>query len=147
MFERMCPDLKMQQFFRSSLVKWSAWAIRVSGKYSMPPTSMCLRRRKRLIYVASLFHDMTIDEAKQSTLTVRHAIASLPPAGSSGDALHDLPEKRTTRVQEIDCRHTKKWRSRSQLPSELELPCHQRNPDGFKDVYEPNRFRMSRLQP
>lgn len=64
--------------------------------------------------------------------SVREALAGLPYAGTSGDPLHDLPEKRSARVAALIRQVPLDGGSRSAL--EEQLDCHT-DFDGFKDVY------------
>jgi DNA (cytosine-5)-methyltransferase 1 len=93
------------------------------------------QRRLRLIYVAAYKNSLCISDKKHKNRTVRDAIGALPKAGVSGDFMHDIPEKRTKKIQEMIALIPKDGGSRSQLPNKYVLPCHKRNPDGFKDVY------------
>lgn len=92
------------------------------------------QRRKRLIYMAST--EGTPEFAKQSKKkrTVRDAIGNLPIPGTSGDAIHDIPEKRSDRMQKLIRQIPHDGGSRVSLPAEFHLKCHS-SCDGFKDVY------------
>jgi DNA (cytosine-5)-methyltransferase 1 len=92
------------------------------------------QRRRRLILLAA--RSGAVDFAQPSTErpTVRSAIGSLPTAGESGDALHDLPESRSPRVEELIRKIPKDGGSRLQLGRAHQLECHLRC-TGFKDVY------------
>ena len=105
------------------------WKILNVADYGVP------QRRKRLIYVAAYKKTIRVSEKKGEYRTVRDAIGELPPAGQSGDFMHDFPEQRTKKIQEMIALIPKNGGSRSQLPERYVLPCHQKNPGGFKDVY------------
>ena len=105
------------------------WKILNVADYGVP------QRRRRLIYVAAYKKNICIAEKKHEYRTVRDAIGSLPIAGKSGDFMHDIPEKRTKHIREMIALIPKNGGSRSQLPDKYILPCHKKNPDGFKDVY------------
>lgn len=92
------------------------------------------QRRRRLIYIAGHRIEIPFAEKEDKTLTVKDAISGLPKAGSSGDFLHDLPERRDPKVMKIFHNIPKDGGSRSDLPEELQLDCHKRC-DGFSDVY------------
>lgn len=92
------------------------------------------QRRRRLILVAGLGRRLTLAEPEANRRTVRDAIGMLATAGSSGDVLHDLPERRSTRVREIIIQIPRNGGSRLSLPDAHRLGCHARC-DGFKDVY------------
>ena len=65
---------------------------------------------------------------------MKDALSDLPTAGKSGDYAHDIPERRSLKVMQIIRLVPKNGGSRSGLPKELLLECHQRC-NGFKDVY------------
>lgn len=94
------------------------------------------QRRRRLLYVALRrgFGTPVFAETAKIRKTVASAIRCLPPAGLSGDPLHDLAERRTGKTMELIRRIPKNGGSRSDLPEEFKLDCHRRC-DGFKDVY------------
>ncbi|MET0118928.1 MAG: DNA cytosine methyltransferase [Sedimenticola sp.] len=92
------------------------------------------QRRRRLIYVAGLGMQADFARPARKRKTVRDAIGDLPPAGSSGDAVHDIPEKRTSKVLALIKRIPIDGGSRTDLPDEDQLECHKKC-DGFKDVY------------
>ena len=99
-----------------------------AAKYGVP------QRRRRLIYLAGHKRRIPFAEPLQNTMTVQQAIGGLPQAGASGDALHDIPERRTPRVIELIRRIPKDGGSRTDLPEKDQLDCHKRC-NGFKDVY------------
>jgi DNA (cytosine-5)-methyltransferase 1 len=105
------------------------WKVLNVADYGVP------QRRRRLIYVAAYRKSICISDKKYEYRSVRDAIGSLPLAGKSGDFMHDIPEKRTKKIQEMIALIPKNGGSRSQLPAKYVLPCHIRNPGGFKDVY------------
>lgn len=93
------------------------------------------QRRRRLIYLGGRGESIPFsDKLSGSRKTVRETIEKMAQAGKSGDVLHDLPEKRTSKVVELIRRIPKDGGSRSDLPTELVLDCHKRC-SGFKDVY------------
>lgn len=94
------------------------------------------QRRRRMVYIASRIGDLGnfAPLISNENVTVRDAIASLPLAGHSGDALHDLPEKRSKRVSQLIKMIPKDGGSRSALGEEAQLSCHKRC-SGFNDVY------------
>lgn len=94
------------------------------------------QRRKRLVLIAMRGLEIPGDWSahREPTRTVRDAIDTLPPAGASGDALHDFPERRSAKVMERIRATPRDGGSRSDLPPELNCPCHQRN-SGYFDVY------------
>jgi DNA (cytosine-5)-methyltransferase 1 len=92
------------------------------------------QRRRRLVLLASRVSDVAFARPSKRRLTVRDAIASLPKAGKSGDALHDLPESRSERTKKRIAAVPRDGGSRTALPKHLQLKCHQTS-DGFNDVY------------
>jgi len=92
------------------------------------------QRRNRLIYVAGLGFNIPISRSTRKRVTVKDLIGDLPRAGQSGDAIHDIPEKRAPRVMHMIRRIPKDGGSRRDLPASDQLECHKRC-TGFKDVY------------
>lgn len=92
------------------------------------------QRRRRLIYLAGMNMEIPLGEKAKKRISVREAIGVLPTAGQSGDPLHDFPEKRTPKIQELIRLIPKDGGSRKDLPEEFHLECHKKC-DGFKDVY------------
>jgi DNA (cytosine-5)-methyltransferase 1 len=93
------------------------------------------QRRKRMIFKASRVGKIECSEKVYARKTVRDAIGWMPPAGSSGDWLHDYPVNRSKKVNLMISMIPKNGGSRSDLPYEYWLPCHKRRPDGYLDVY------------
>lgn len=92
------------------------------------------QRRRRLMLLAGLGFPIALATESKEQLTVRAAIGNLPPAGFSGDALHDLGEKRSDSVKRRIALIPKNGGSRIDLDAEEQLQCH-KDCDGFKDVY------------
>ncbi|MEJ5946565.1 DNA cytosine methyltransferase [Pseudokineococcus basanitobsidens] len=88
--------------------------------------------RRRLVLTAARHAVLEPAVRTPARPTVRQAISRLPPAGSSGDPLHDLPERRSARVADLIRQVPVDGGSRSALREQLS--CHARV-DGFKDVY------------
>lgn len=93
------------------------------------------QRRRRLILLASRGFDIPFAPEARRSRTVRDTIANLPERGHSRDRLHNMPEKRRApRITALIRDIPKDGGSRSDLPRQRQLSCHQRS-DGFKDVY------------
>jgi DNA (cytosine-5)-methyltransferase 1 len=91
------------------------------------------QRRKRMILLAGKGKE--IDFAKPiKRKTVADAIGKLPPAGKSGDPLHDIQERRSPKVRDLIRRIPRNGGSRTDLPKQDQLECHKKC-NGFKDVY------------
>lgn len=92
------------------------------------------QRRLRLILLAG--YNAPIDQAvkRESRCTVRDAIGNLAVPGSSGDPIHDLPERRSAAVKARITAIPKNGGSRSSLSPVYQLECHH-SCNGFKDVY------------
>ena len=92
------------------------------------------QRRRRLLLVASRLGRPPLGERCPERKTVREALSDLPAAGSSGDALHDVTERRSRRIAAMIRRIPRDGGSRLDLGREDQLACHTRS-DGFKDIY------------
>ena len=92
------------------------------------------QRRRRLIYLAGYKTVIPFAPKTGKLRTVRDALLHLPDAGNSGDAIHDIPENRSSRVMRIIQSIPKDGGSRTALPKTLQLDCHKRC-NGFRDVY------------
>jgi DNA (cytosine-5)-methyltransferase 1 len=92
------------------------------------------QRRKRLIVSASLDGKAVLAPPAGTRVTVRETIGNLPPAGTSGDPLHDMGERRSDKVKQLIELIPANGGSRKDLPAEMQLECHKKS-DGFSDVY------------
>jgi DNA (cytosine-5)-methyltransferase 1 len=108
----------------------SMHAVLNASNYGVP------QRRKRLILVALKGKKIPLGWSSDlcERMTVRDAIGHLALPGTSGDMLHDIPEKRTQAVTTRIKATPKNGGSRSDIAPELECACHTRI-DGFRDVY------------
>ena len=94
------------------------------------------QRRKRLVLIALKNKEIPCNWSSYHSekTTVRDAIFDLWPVGHSGDALHDLPEKRTSAMMSRIKATPKDGGSRKDLPPEFQCSCHTRR-SGYFDVY------------
>jgi len=133
MFENV-PRLRLDPRFRALLIDLD----RLDYQYDFDVLDAAgfgvPQRRRRLILVASRKGKPALVRQTEERSTVRDRIGKLKKAGASGDVLHDLPERRTAKVQDRIARIPKNGGSRLALPQDEQLPCHQRCA-GFKDVY------------
>lgn len=92
------------------------------------------QRRRRLLVLGGLGWAPSLPPQARLRRSVRDLISGLPPAGHSGDLLHDFPEQRSPEVREKIKRIPKDGGSRHDLPENHVLACH-RDFDGHKDTY------------
>ena len=92
------------------------------------------QRRRRLLIVASRLGRPPVGERSSQRMTVREALAGVPAAGSTGDVLHEAPERRTGRIAAMIRLVPQDGGSRADLGEEHQLACHAHT-DGFKDIY------------
>jgi DNA (cytosine-5)-methyltransferase 1 len=92
------------------------------------------QRRRRLIYLAGFGLTIPFANPQKRRKTVWDAIGDLPEAGISGDLVHDITERHTSRIMDLIRRIPKNGGSRTDLPYKNQLECH-RHCSGFKDVY------------
>ncbi len=102
------------------------------------------QRRKRLLLLGRRGADPRFPQKARKRSTVRKAIGGMPLAGSSGDPLHDLPERRSARIRELIKLIPKDGGSRSAAPPRLLPPCH-RTHTGHNDVF--GRMAWDRVAP
>lgn len=92
------------------------------------------QRRRRMILLGSRFGSVGFAQSDLERRTVRETISMLPPAGLSGDPLHDFPSAHSKETLEFFKRIPKNGGSRRDLGKRYQLKCH-RGFDGFEDVY------------
>ncbi|WP_241640771.1 DNA cytosine methyltransferase [Rosenbergiella epipactidis] len=103
------------------------------------------QRRKRMILIASKFGYIDEPTKIPSIKTVKDAIAEYHVPGVGDDVLHDFIPSRTDKIKAMIKNIPKNGGSRSDLPKELWLNCHLKNPDGYKDVY--GRMSWDKVSP
>ena len=126
----LSTDTRMKRFSRSLSRLGYVCSHRVldAADYGVP------QRRKRLIFLASLDEGIAFARPRSPRRTVRDAIGALARPGRTGDALHDVPEKRAAAVTDLIARVPKDGGSRRDLGPDYQLRCHQ-DFDGFSDIY------------
>lgn len=103
--------------------------IKDAAEYGVP------QRRRRLILLAGNRFDIPFAPPAENRRTVRKAIGRLAKAGASGDALHDIPEKkRIPKIMKLIRDIPKNGGSRTDLPKNRQLKCHKKR-EGFYDIY------------
>jgi DNA (cytosine-5)-methyltransferase 1 len=122
---KVLKDLKDLGYF----INDHSLVVKDAADYGVP------QRRKRMILKVSRYGVLEETEPVKKRKTVSDAIKHLPPAGKSGDPLHDYEEKRSDKIKELISKVPKNGGSRSQLPYEYWLPCHKKNPNTYRDVY------------
>ncbi len=139
------PALARYEKFIDFVERLSAEGYRVISRVLDVSAFGVPQRRKRLILSASRVGQPHLAMEEATRTTVREAIGALPPAGKSGDALHDIPTKyRSARVQTMIEAIPKDGGSRHSLPDRMKLGCHGRT-SGFNDVY--GRMRWDDVSP
>lgn len=99
-----------------------------AARYGVP------QRRQRMLLLGILNGYPSFASPIRRTRTVAEAIRRLPSPQISKDPMHNYRVRRTQHVTSIISAIPKDGGSRTDLPAELQLSCHQ-NFDGFKDVY------------
>lgn len=99
------------------------------AKYAVP------QRRRRVVLLASVDGEIPVAKPSRCERSVEDAIGHLKgKTGKTKDKLHYMPGKRSDLIERRIRAIPKNGGSRSSLPSNLKLKCHD-NTDGFKDVY------------
>ena len=90
------------------------------------------QRRRRLLIVASRLGWPPVGEQSLQRMTVREALAGMPAAGSTGDVLHQAPERRTRRIAAMIRLVPQDGGSRADLGGRapVGLPCSDRRLQG-----------------
>ena len=105
------------------------YGIKDAADYGVP------QRRRRLILLAGHGFNIPFAKLARTRPTVMTAIGEMPRAGTSGDPLHDLPEKkRSVKIARLIRDIPSDGGSRRDLPKYRQLKCHRRS-KGFSDVY------------
>ncbi|MEI9978265.1 MAG: DNA cytosine methyltransferase [Edaphobacter sp.] len=138
------PGLAQDQHFKDFCSRLAALGYKGEAKILNAADFRVPQRRRRLIYLASLASAVPFARPSARPRTVRDAFAKLKAPGVSGDAIHDLPEKRSKKVRQLIRSIPKDGGSRSDLPLKKQLKCH-KSCNGFKDVY--GRMSWDRVAP
>jgi DNA (cytosine-5)-methyltransferase 1 len=107
-FRKLCRDLRKLGY----VVEWD---VKDARHYGVP------QRRKRLILVAGRGFKIPFAKESNKIKTVRDAIGHLDVAGKSRDKLHNIPEKRSAKVQSLIRAIPKDGGSRTDLPRSRQL--------------------------
>lgn len=99
-----------------------------ASKFGVP------QRRRRMILVGLQNQKPIFAPEKKKRVNVRQAIGALPQPGNSGDPLHNYKVNRTSRIIELINKIPLDGGSRTDLPFDDQLPCHQKC-NGYKDTY------------
>ena len=92
------------------------------------------QRRLRMILIGSRFGRPSFAAPIRRIRTVAEAIGRLPSPTTTGDPVHNYSVRRADHVLALIGRIPKDGGSRTDLPDDDQLLCHQ-SFDGFKDVY------------
>src|SRR5690606_10945455 len=115
------PNLRLYRPFRDlceglrRLGYKVSWEVKDAARYGVP------QRRKRLILLAGRGFEIPFGAEAEHLVSVRRAIGHLDKAGKSGDALHDLPEKRSEKIRQLIADFPKDGGSRIALPKTRQL--------------------------
>lgn len=93
------------------------------------------QRRKRFVLLASRVGRPVLPLPQDIRVSVRDAIGMLESPASTEDPMHMLHSHHGDRILEMISRVPRDGGSRSDLPSEFTLKCHEKNNVGFSDVY------------
>jgi len=120
-FVKLCKGLRRLGYILTIGVKDAA-------DYGVP------QRRKRLILLGGRGFDIPFARKARRTRTVGDAIGSLSSTTLRADPVHNLPERRSRKVEKLIRDIPKNGGSRTDLPKHRQLACH-RKINGFNDVY------------
>lgn len=121
------------------IIRENTLQVKDTASYGVP------QRRKRMILIASKFGAIPEPSKVVTPKTVRDAISDFDIPGKGNDILHDFIPNRTEKIKAMIKNIPKNGGSRSDLPKHFWLPCHLKNPDGYKDVY--GRMSWEKVSP
>lgn len=93
------------------------------------------QRRRRLVLVGSLLDGLEVLDLEKDPPSVWDTIGSLEPPAKTDDPVHKIYPRHTPQVMRRIRMIPKDGGSRSDLPAEEQLACHQKANVGFNDVY------------
>lgn len=93
------------------------------------------QRRKRFVLLASRVGRPALPPSQDEFVTVRDAIGSLEPTSSTDDPIHKIHSHHGERISKMISLIPEDGGSRTDLPAEFALKCHQGENVGFHDVY------------
>jgi DNA (cytosine-5)-methyltransferase 1 len=99
-----------------------------AAEYGVP------QRRRRMILLGAQEFEPKFGRRLYKPMTVRAALCGLDPPSKSADPLHNYKVRRAPHVSDLIKKIPKNGGSRSSLPDEEQLACHQACA-GFHDIY------------
>lgn len=125
---RLADDRRVRAVTRALSKLGYSWEIQIldAADYGVP------QRRRRMILLATRHFAPRFGDKDLGRSCVRKAFRELD--GLSDDPLHESTDDRSPAIRRLIAKIPKDGGSRSDLPPEDQLYCHQLT-DGFKDVY------------
>ena len=146
MFENV-PWIQNSRYYRRLLRRLNGHGYKCNVGVLNAADYLVPQRRRRLILLGSRDKKPKLPTPIKKVVTVRDAIADLPPL-KSGETHPTIPNHRSMRHSELVLKRIKNipknGGSRASLPPNLELKCHKMR-KGFHDVY--GRMRWDDVAP